>query len=82
MTKIVMIIENKNVRTLNRTFTKQKSHIQVKLVYNDHPWDPKIEAVINRWSMFKGHLCFRIRPKNGGRCWQAVVSSGLTVHNL
>jgi len=29
----------------------------VKLVYNDHPRDPKIVAVMDRWSLFGGHLC-------------------------
>ncbi len=29
----------------------------VKLVYNDHPWDLKIVAVVDRWLLFKGHLC-------------------------
>ena len=29
----------------------------VKLVYNDHPRDPKIVAVVDRWSLFRGHLC-------------------------
>ena len=28
----------------------------VKPVYNDHPWDPKIVAVVDRWSLFKGRL--------------------------
>ena len=31
----------------------------VKLVYNDHPWDPKIMAVVDKWSLFKGHLCYK-----------------------
>jgi len=29
----------------------------VKLVYNDHPRDPKLLSVIDRWSLFGGHLC-------------------------
>jgi hypothetical protein len=29
----------------------------VKLLYNDHPWDPKKVAVVDRWSLFSGHLC-------------------------
>jgi hypothetical protein len=28
--------------------------ITVKLVYNDHPWDPKFVAVVDRWSLFRG----------------------------
>jgi hypothetical protein len=31
--------------------------IQAKPIYNDPPWDPKIVAVVYRWSLFKGHLC-------------------------
>jgi len=27
------------------------------LVYNDHPWDPKIVAVVDKWSLLRGHLC-------------------------
>jgi hypothetical protein len=30
-----------------------------KLVYNDHPWDPKIVAVVDRWSLFNGQLCYK-----------------------
>ena len=26
----------------------------VKPVYNDHPWDPKMVAVVDRWSLFRG----------------------------
>jgi hypothetical protein len=29
----------------------------VKPVYNDHPWDPEIVAVVDRWSLFRGNLC-------------------------
>ncbi len=31
----------------------------VKPVYNDHPRDPKIVAVVDRWSLFRGHLCYK-----------------------
>ncbi len=30
---------------------------KVKHVYNDHPWDPKIVIVVDRWSLFRGRLC-------------------------
>ncbi len=57
----------------------------VKPVYNDHPGDPKIEDVVDRWSLFKGHLC-SISSKWGQKMvvgvdrWLLfVVSSGLTV---
>ena len=33
--------------------------ITVKPVYNDHPWDPKIVAAVDRWSLFRGHLCYK-----------------------
>ncbi len=26
-------------------------------VYNDQPRDPKVAAVVDRWSLFRGHLC-------------------------
>jgi len=29
--------------------------------FNDHPQDPKIVAIVDRWSLFKGHLCYE-RP--------------------
>ncbi len=32
----------------------------VKPVYNGHPWDPKIEAVVDRWPLFRGRLCYTI----------------------
>jgi len=32
-------------------------YIQTEPVYNDHPWDPKIVAVVDSWSLFRGHLC-------------------------
>ena len=32
--------------------------ITVKSVYNDHPRDPKIMAVVDRWSLLSGHLCY------------------------
>ncbi len=28
----------------------------VKLVYNDHPRDPKFVAVVVRWSLFRGRF--------------------------
>jgi hypothetical protein len=32
----------------------------VKLVYNDHPWDTKILAVVDRKSLFRGHFYKKI----------------------
>ncbi len=53
-------------------------------MYNDHPWDLKIVAVVERWSLFSGHLCSKvllwdIKMLTGGRYSEVVVSSGLTV---
>ncbi len=48
----------------------------VKLVYNDHPWDPEFVAVIDRWSLFRGSFMlwkFKLGPQNCGRCRQGVV---------
>ncbi len=28
----------------------------VKPVYNDHPWNKKILAIVDRWSLFRGHF--------------------------
>ncbi len=27
------------------------------IVHNDHPRDPNFVAVVNRWLLFRGHLC-------------------------
>jgi hypothetical protein len=44
------------------TFTRQDKPVigfgyTVIPVYNDHSWDPKTLAVVDRWSLFTGHLC-------------------------
>jgi hypothetical protein len=41
---------------INEKFLVTK-HSAVKPAHNDHPWDPKIVAVIDRWSLLRGHLC-------------------------
>ena len=28
---------------------------------HDHPWDPKILAIVHRWSLFRGHLCYKLQ---------------------
>ena len=58
--------------------TWQKTYT-VKPVYNDHPWDPKIVAVVDRWSLFRGHLSnkkFKLGPLNGGRCRLVLLFGG------
>ena len=29
-------------------------------MYNDHPKDPTIGAIVDRWSLLRGHLCCKI----------------------
>ena len=36
-----------------------KISITVKPVYNGHPWDPKIEAIVDRWPLFRGSLYYK-----------------------
>jgi len=36
---------------------------EVKLEYKDHPWDPKVVAVVDRWSLFRGPLCYKKNSK-------------------
>ena len=69
------------------------THAQSK-VYNNHPQDPKIVVVVDRWSLYRGHCCntnSKRDPKKvvvvgrwplfgGGRYSEVVVSSGLTVY--
>ncbi len=31
----------------------------VKPVYNGHPCDPKFEAVVDRWPLFRGSLYYK-----------------------
>ena len=40
----------------------------VKPVYKDHPWDPKVVVVVDRWSFPGDNLCnkFRRDPKMEG----------------
>ena len=42
-------------------------------MYNDHPWDPKIVAAVDRWSLFRGLIKFNLGLQNGGRYRQEVV---------
>ncbi len=32
-------------------------HVQSNLCTNDHPWDPKILAIVDGRSLLRGHLC-------------------------
>ncbi len=76
---------------LNKKPHTSKSEMNtVKPVYNDHNRDPKIVAVVGRWSLFRGRLCNKGSKwdhkwwslQTGGRYSEVVVSSGLTVFSL
>jgi hypothetical protein len=47
----------------------------VEPVNNDHPWDPKIVAVVDRWSLFRGSFINTISTSD---LKMVVVNSGLT----
>ncbi len=67
----------------------------VKPVYNAHPWDPKILAVVDRWPLFRGFsikiaIVFDLAGLRlavvgmwplfrGGRYSEVAVNTGLTV---
>ncbi len=39
--------------------SKLRFDCTVKRKYNDHPWDPKIVTFVERWSLFRSHLCYK-----------------------
>ena len=41
----------------------------VKPVYNNHPWDPKIVAVVDSWSLFRGSFMLYKSLKRDLKCW-------------
>ncbi len=48
----------------------------LKPVYNDHLWDPKFVAIVDRWSLFRGTFMLqklKLGLQNRGRCRQVVV---------
>jgi hypothetical protein len=54
----------------------QNITITDKLVYNDHPWDPKIVAVADNQSLFRGYLSsmsLKWELKNSGRYRHVVT---------
>jgi hypothetical protein len=53
-------------------------------VWNDHPWGPKIVAIVDMWLLFRDHLALNTKirmvvVKKGGRYSYVVVNSVLTV---
>ncbi len=64
--------------------TRQRLNINVFLKYNNCPLDPEILVVIDRWSLFRGHLCRKgsiwwVVIDNSGCYLEVVVRSCLTV---
>ncbi len=47
-------VNNDLIRLVPSIFVKTEFESTVKPVYNDFPMDPKIVAVVDRWSLFKG----------------------------
>jgi hypothetical protein len=43
-----------------QTYYQQLLQIIVKPVYNDHPWDPKVVTVVDRWSLFSGSFKYSV----------------------
>jgi hypothetical protein len=37
--------------------TRQHSNTVKSSVYNFHPWNPKIVAIVDMWSLFTGYFC-------------------------
>ncbi len=63
-------------------YERQCDFFTVKPVYNDHPWDQKIVAVVDKWSLFRGYLCNKSSKYGLGIVVvkrQVVVNSGLIV---
>jgi hypothetical protein len=59
----------------------------VKPVYNGQSWDPKIEAVVDMWPLFRGRLYYIIcnwafKMVAFVARWPLFISSGLTVYFL
>jgi len=46
----------KSVKSINEKINDASNTSTVKPVYNDHPWDPKLVAVVDRGSLFRGYL--------------------------
>jgi len=47
----------------------------VSLVYNDHPWDPKLVVVVFKWSLFRVINVIEVQygTPYGGRYGQVVA---------
>ncbi len=53
----------------------KKNTYSVKPVHHDHPLGRKIVAIVDEWSLFRGHLYHSItRSQHDGRSFKVVVS--------
>ena len=73
--------ETTSVIKMLKTLLDKQSNL---CMYNSHPWDPKVVVVVDRWSLFKGHLChtWDLKTVVAVERWSLfcmVVSSDLTV---
>jgi hypothetical protein len=59
--KLQMLLTSKDLRSVS------SNCYVVKSVYNDHPRDLKIMAVVYMWWFFRGHFCDK------GSKWDLVV---------
>ena len=50
--------QNEIVQKLIEQMQIIRLYLTVKPAYNDHSWDPKFVAVVDRWSLFRGSLMF------------------------
>ncbi len=72
---MISFILKKTCLILCPTISTGHTESTVKPVYKDHPWNPKIVAVVDWWSLFKGHLCSKSSKWDlkMGRYWQVVA---------
>ena len=75
--------ETTSVIKMLKTLLDKQSNLCM-YVYDNHPWDPKVVVVVDRWSLFKGHLChtWDLKTVVAVERWSLfcmVVSSDLTV---
>jgi len=84
-----------NFKILRHKVTKNLTNVLKKFcespprpVNSDHPYDHKILAVVDRWSLFRGHLYSKkliklnMVAQNGWRYRQVILRSGLTVFSV
>ncbi len=77
--QVISFLRKKKTRRHASLRTIKLVSITVKLVYKDHPRDPKFAAVVDSWPIVvQRYLYFiktrlKLRLQNGGRCRQVVI---------